>query len=113
MSIKGKVSVTVLRREYTGAEDERGNEIPTNTSFIVTRCLIGYGGTSDVKSVIQEGITTAITIYFPQGTAIKEDDRFTINGKTYVKKGQTIEWETILGSPIKPKVIVEATLSEG
>ena len=114
MAIKGRETVVIVRRAYIGDEDDYGNEIPTITNIVIKNCLIGWGKTNDNINLFQESIQTTATIYMPNGTVTKEDDRYILpNGLKYIKDGSTFEWVPQAGNPIKPKTIVQVKVDLG
>lgn len=111
---QGRETVTILRRAYDAMEDPYGNEVPTLTEIPITGVLIAWGATADIATLYQEGNKTLATLYLPNGTLTKNDDRFILpDGNTWVKEGATIDWVPQVGSPIRAKVIVQVRLNQG
>jgi hypothetical protein len=112
--IQGRDEVTILRRVYTGAVDEHGNGKPENEEITVTGVLISWGATGDTVTTISETITSAVTLYLPNGVETKNGDRFRLpDGSIWTKNGATINWTTPKGFRVKTRQIIELTKREG
>lgn len=114
MSIKGRDTIVILRRNYTGEINDFGESIPTNTEITVENVLIGWGSSADKITDISEGIQTSATLFLPRGTETKLDDRFRLpDGSIWVKNGGTIKWTAQRGARTNPRPVVEITRAEG
>jgi len=114
MRPNGKQTVIVRQKVYSGEVDEYGNQIYTTTDTSVNNCLVAQNATTAVINVQQfNGSTTDITIYFPQNVEINEDATFIVDDQQYSKVGKVISWVSQKGSPIKPKLVVNANLKVG
>lgn len=115
MSVKGRETITIIRRDYSDQyTDEYGNSTPSTIELIVKNCGIGWGATVDQNSEIVETNSTKATIYFPYKTKVLQDDRFVLpDGRTAVFEGAPTVWVPQVGSPVKPKVIVNVGMIEG
>lgn len=112
--IKGKDSITILRREYTGETDDYGNSLPVDVEIPVKNVLIAYGPTADMVTTIAEGINRAATLYLPSTLIIKNDDKFRLeDGSEWNQNGAAINWNAPVGFRVKPRQIVEITRVSG
>lgn len=82
----GGETVTIKRRSAT-ATDAYGNKTYSLTTITVKNVLVGFGNSSEPVEVERDAIDARLTLYFPNGTAIEEGDRFTIRGTEWVKDG--------------------------
>lgn len=110
--IRGKETVTIERKTFA-AVDEYGAETYTTTTTAIKNCLLAFNSTSDVGSLEQQAEQTDVTVYFPHGTIILDDDILIVRDSRWVKDGIGVAWETFQGSRIKPRVIVNIKQVKG
>lgn len=114
MTIKGKDTVTIIRRGYTGQLDDYGNSIPQEVQIPVKNVLIAYGPTADMITTTSESISHAATLYLSQSITVKKDDRFKLSdGSIWTLNGAPINWNAPANFRVKPRQIVEITRTEG
>lgn len=89
--ITGTETVTIIRRAL-GATDEYGIPTETVTEIEMTRVLVGFGSTSEPVSAEADPQNLGITLYFPSGTVIEQNDEFIIRGERFVKNGRAMDW---------------------
>lgn len=87
----GGETVTIKRRS-ANATDDYGNKTYTLTTITVQNVLIGFGATGEPTEVDRDPIDAKLTLYFPNGTAIAEGDRFIIRGTDWEKDGQAQDY---------------------
>lgn len=113
MEIKGRETVTILRKNFTGV-DEYGNATMTIDHIHVAGCLIAWNQTNQAADLFGAAVTSDVTIQLPQGTPIQKSDEFLLpDGQTYTSKGIPVQWRGQVGNPIRQKQLVYLTLKEG
>jgi len=83
----GGETVTIKRRSEAST-DEYGNKTYTTSNILVRNVLVAFGSTDEPIDVERDAIDAKITLYFPKGTAIEDNDKFTIRNSEWVKDGQ-------------------------
>jgi len=82
----GGETVQIKRRSAT-ATDGYGNKTYSLTTITVNNVLVGFGNSNEPVEVERDAIDAKLTLYFPNGTAIADGDRFIIRGSEWVKDG--------------------------
>lgn len=112
--IKGRDTITILRRVYTGTVDERGNANPELVEIQVPGVIVAYGATADTITEISETINRAATLYFPKPTSLKKGDRFRLeDGSVWTLNGAVVTWTPPAGFRVKTRQVAEITRAEG
>lgn len=93
MFFKGNEPVIIKRREINGT-DEYGNETYSTTEILVRDCLMGFGSTDEPVDASRKPIDASVTLYFPNGTVILEEDVFEVREKDFVKDGDPMDWKS-------------------
>lgn len=104
-------SMTAAQRR--AASDSKGNLINTKTLVTLNNVKIAWGSTSTSWTTNNNETQTDVTLYFPRGTVIEDDDVFIINGERYLPDGIAIKWDRPRNfSRIVPGVIIGANREE-
>lgn len=85
------VTVTLLRRTVSG-QDEYGNDTYDSTPVDIPFCVVAPGGSSE-NTQWTDQVSTAITVFFPYGTAVSPYDGIMYRGVKYEIEGMPQEWE--------------------
>lgn len=110
--LKGKETITVLRKNVLATKDNYGNLDYITSSTNIAYCMVAPGASTlevDTTGYENENI---ITIYAPQNSDIKSSDEIFWNEERYLPIGNPIQWTTQYGSPNKPRTIVVCRLVE-
>jgi SPP1 family predicted phage head-tail adaptor len=96
-------SITLTRRSSTSV-DSYGQPVYTTTTTTLQAIVSArVSGTNfDADQIV---ITDGLTIYLATGTEVRDDDVFTIRGKTYQVDGEAFDWKDGL-SNWAPGVVV-------
>lgn len=89
--IRGGETITIKRRSEAST-DEHGNPTYSFASITIRDALIGIGGTSEPIDPQRDAVDATLTLYLPEGTQIRQGDRFMIRGTEWVKDGTAQEW---------------------
>lgn len=110
--INGTETILIKRKEFL-ADDGYGNPVETEQEIVVNGALVAWGGTSTDYGTERTLITSAATVYLPQGTEIMDSDVFIVRGKRYRKDGEAQEWQPPAHFRVKTGVVVALTRAEG
>ena len=103
--IRGGETIQIKRRS-AASEDDYGNTTHSVTTIVVKDALIAFGGSSEPVLTDRDPVDQTITAYLPNGTLVKEGDRFIIRGTEFVKAGSPQNWSSPFGSQFETGVVV-------
>jgi hypothetical protein len=87
----------------------------TTTTRVVKNVLVAFTSTDTYTSVEEQALKTNLTLYFPAGTNINDEDVFIIRNTKWEKTGRQEDFQTdaIIGSFLNVGVIVNVKQHKG
>jgi hypothetical protein len=72
-------TVSILRKDVDNETfDEYGIPLETKTTIVIKDVIVDYNMTTAVGTIEEKALSTQVTLYFPKGTIIKDEDVFVI-----------------------------------
>jgi hypothetical protein len=105
MIIRGDEPIFILRKTSTGT-DQYGNPQKSVEEILIPDCLFWYGSTNEPVDVSRDPVDAQLTVCFPRGTVIHDDDEFEIRDTVWVKDGIAQEYSQ-LWPGFDPGVLVQ------
>lgn len=94
--------------------NDYGLPTETTTQTVIKNVLIDFTSTNTFDSVEEQALQTQVTLFFPRGTIIKDEDKFIIRNTKWEKVGTHEEFLTQgVGGFLNTGVIVKVKQHKG
>lgn len=94
--------------------NEYGLPAETTTQKVVKNVLLDFTTTSTFESVEEQALQTKVTLFFPRGTVINDEDMFIIRNTKWEKDGSIEDYQTQgVGGFLNTGVIVKVKQYKG
>lgn len=81
-------TVSIIRKTInTTMTDEYGVPIETKNTIVVKNVIVDFNTTTSIGTIEEQALKTEVSLYFPKGTILKDEDIFVIRNTKWEANG--------------------------
>lgn len=111
---RGETVIIVSKTIDMNNLNDYGLPAETTTETVVRNVLVDFTSTNTYETVEEQALQTKVTLFFPRGTIVKDEDMFIIRNTKWEKDGSVEDYQTQgVGGFLNTGVIVRVKQHKG